>query len=269
MRALLLAATLTFACGGKRGDTAQIHVAAAADLTRAFTEVGAAFKTKTGIEPVFTFGSTGLLAKQLGQGAPYDLFAAANVSYTEGLVADGTCDGKSRSLYARGRLVVWTPTTVAAPKRLEELADARFARIAIANPEHAPYGVAAKAALTKVGIWGAVEPRMVYGENVQQALQFAQSGNADAAVIALSLSAITDDGKTLPIDPALHPALDQALVVCAHGGNAAGGAAFAAFVGSPEGREIMNRYGFLVPGAAAAPPAPTDSRAGEREPQPH
>ncbi|MCE9578499.1 MAG: molybdate ABC transporter substrate-binding protein [Deltaproteobacteria bacterium] len=260
MRVLLLAATLTLACGGKRADPAQIHVAAAADLTRAFTEVGAAFKAKTGIEPVFTFGSTGLLAKQLGQGAPFDLFAAANISYTDGLVADGTCAADSRALYARGRLVVWTSTAIAPPKRLEDLADPRFAKIAIANPDHAPYGVAAKAALTKVGIWSAVEPRMVYGENVQQALQFAQSGNADAAVIALSLSAITDDGKTLAVDPALHPPLDQALVVCSHGGNAKGGAAFAAFVSSPEGREIMNRYGFLLPpaapgsGASAAPP---------------
>jgi molybdate transport system substrate-binding protein len=253
MRALSLLLVTVLACSGQRGAPAQIHVAAAADLTRAFGEVATAFKARTGIDAVFTFGSTGLLAKQLAEGAPFDLFAAANITYTDGLIADGTCAADSRILYARGRLVVWTPAAIAAPRRLEDLADPRFGKIAIANPDHAPYGVAAKAALEKLGIWAAVEPRMVYGENVQQALQFAQSGNADAAIIALSLSTITDDGKTLPIDPALHGPIDQALVVCKHGGNASGGAAFAAFVASPEGREIMNRYGFLLPPTSAAP----------------
>jgi molybdate transport system substrate-binding protein len=151
-------------------------------------------------------------------------------------------------MYARGRLVVWTPPSVTPPSKIEDLADPRFARIAIANPEHAPYGVAARAAMQKAGIWSTVESRMVYGENVQQTLQFAQTGNAEAAVIALSLSTVTDGGKALPVDPQLHDPIDQAMIVCRNGGNSAGAKQFEAFVGSPAGREIMGRYGFRLPG---------------------
>jgi molybdate transport system substrate-binding protein len=248
--ALLLAG----ACGGKRGDGKQIRVAAAADLQRAFAELGPAFQKKTGIEPVFIFGSTGLLTKQIENGAPFDALAAANVTYVDEVVKAGDCDGATQSLYARGRLVVWTPPSVAPPATLAELADPRFARIAIANPEHAPYGIAARMAMQKAGVWNAVESRMVYGENVQQALQFAQSGNADAAVIAQSLLTASDAGRTLSVDPSMHDPIDQAMVVCKNGGNADGAKQFVQFVASPAGREIMTRYGFLLPGEQGAPP---------------
>src|SRR5207253_2590147 len=126
------------------------------------------------------------------------------------------------------------------PRALGDLADARFGKIAIANPEHAPYGKAAQQALQKIGIWDAVKPRLVYGENIQQTLQFAQSGNADAAIVALSL-AVVGDGVYFVIDPELFAPLDQALVVCKGGASAAGGKEFAAFVSSPDGRQIMRR----------------------------
>ena len=243
----VMCALLLAACGGRNASKGQIHVAAAADLSRAFGELGPAFQQKTGIEPVFSFGSTGLLTKQIEQGAPFDLLAAANVEYADEVAKTGECDATTRSMYARGRLVVWTAASVTPPSRIEDLADARFARIAIANPEHAPYGVAARAAMQKAGIWSSVEPRMVYGENVQQTLQFAQTGNADAAVIALSLSTVTDGGKALPVDPSLHDPIDQAMIVCKNGGNADGAKQFEAFVASPAGREIMTRYGFRLP----------------------
>ncbi|HTJ41489.1 MAG TPA: molybdate ABC transporter substrate-binding protein, partial [Kofleriaceae bacterium] len=253
MRSVVVCAVFLAACGSKKASHPQIHVAAAADLARAFAEVGPAFQKKTGIEPIFTFGSTGLLTKQIEQGAPFDLLAAANVEYADQLIKAGDCDGATKTMYARGRLVVWTPQSIAAPASLADLADPRFAKISIANPEHAPYGVAARMAMQKAGVWNAVEPRMVYGENVQQALQFAQSGNADAAVIALSLSTVTDGGHALPIDPSMHDPIDQALVVCKNGGNAGGAKQFADFVASKEGREIMTRYGFVLPGEAGAP----------------
>jgi molybdate transport system substrate-binding protein len=253
----------TGACGHKQQAHRQVHIAAAADLEKAFREIGPAFEQKTGIEPVFTFGSTGLLTRQIKQGAPYDLLAAANVSYARSLVAAGVCDGATQKMYARGRLVVWTPKGIEPPAALEDLTDPRFAKIAIANPAHAPYGVAARAALQSAGLWGELEKRMVYGENVQQTLQFAQSGNADAAVVALSLSLVTDGGKALPVDPSLHDPIDQAMVVCKHGGDADGGRQFEDYVLSPEGHEIMTRYGFTLPGgdghpskASAAPPSP-------------
>jgi molybdate transport system substrate-binding protein len=254
-RLIVCAAALSVAgaCGGKH-DHPQIRIAAAADLQRAFAEVGPAFQKKTGIEPVFIFGSTGLLTQQITNGAPFDGLAAANVSYVDEVVKAGDCDGSTQSLYARGRLVVWTPPSVAPPTTLAELADPRFAHIAIANPAHAPYGIAARMAMQKAGVWNAVEPRMVYGENVSQALQFAQSGNADAAVIAQSLLTADDKGKTLAVDPSMHDPIDQAMVVCKNGANADGAKQFVQFVASPAGREIMTRYGFLLPGEKGAPP---------------
>ena len=227
-----------------------IKVAAAADLAKAFEDVGIAFEKKYGTKPVFTFGSTGLLAKQLQQGAPFDVFAAANISFVDDVVKVGQCFGDSKALYARGRIVVWTKD--GPEKKLEDLKDPKLVKIAIANPEHAPYGKAAQQAMAKIGIWETVKLRLVYGENVQQTLQFAQSGNADAAIVALSL-AIVSSGKYTLIDPELHAPLDQAMVVCK--GNGKGEATarkFTAFVDSPDGREIMKKYGFLLPGESVA-----------------
>lgn len=128
-------------------------------------------------------------------------------------------------------------------------------KIAIANPEHAPYGKAAKQALIKAGVWDAIQDRIVYGENIQQTLQFAQSGNADAALVALSLALVTEGGFTA-VDPALHEPLDQALVVCKGAGgksmHESSARQFTAFVNSDAGRAIMKRYGFLLPGESVA-----------------
>jgi molybdate transport system substrate-binding protein len=225
-----------------------IKVAAAADLARAFEDVGNEF-AKTGAQkPIFTFGSTGLLAKQLINGAPFDLFAAANVSFVDEVLKTGNCDASSKTLYARGRIVVWVPKDKPAPKDLKELAGGQYVKIAIANPEHAPYGKAAVEALNSAGIYDQVKPKLVYGENVQQTLQFAQSGNVEAAIVALSL-AVVSDGNYLPIDPRPLAPIDQALLVCSKRKDAA---AFAAFVNSPAGRAIMRRYGFLLPGEVVA-----------------
>ncbi|HEY2744622.1 MAG TPA: molybdate ABC transporter substrate-binding protein [Polyangia bacterium] len=227
-----------------------LKVAAAADLAVAFKDVGAAFHKRSGEEVVFSFGSTGLLEKQIVQGAPFDVFAAANVSFADEAVGKGACLGDSRALYARGRIVVWwrKDSTVAPPKSIAELADKRFVKVAIANPAHAPYGKAAEQALEKSGAWAAVQPKLVFGENIQQTLQFAQSGNVEAALVALSL-AVVGDGSYLLVDEALHAPIDQAMVVCAKDpGRIARARAFTAFVNSPDGRRIMKKYGFLLPG---------------------
>jgi molybdate transport system substrate-binding protein len=234
-------------CKKSEDGAAQFQVAAAADLALAFGELGKEFEAKHHAKPVFTFGSTGLLAKQIGEGAPFALFAAANESFVKEVVDKGKCDGATSRRYARGRIVVWTPTAVKAPADLAELADPRFKRIAIANPEHAPYGKAAKQALERAGVWAAVEPRIVMGENVRATLQFAQTGNVDAAIVALSLSVVTDGGQATPIDPALHAPIDQALVVCGSGKEAQSARAFADYIASKEGREVMGRYGFALP----------------------
>jgi molybdate transport system substrate-binding protein len=230
---------------------ALLKVAAAADLAVAFEDIGAAFEKKTGTKPVFSFGSTGLLAKQITEGAPFDVFAAANVSFVNNVVREGACDGSTQGLYARGRIVVWTKQSAgSSPATLTDLKDARFARVAIANPEHAPYGQAAKEALQHAGIWEAVSPKLVFGENVRQTLQFAETGNVEAAIVALSLAIVTKGGQYTLIEEGEHAPIDQALVVCRHGKNAEAGRRFTAFVNSEEGRAIMRRYGFVLPGEA-------------------
>jgi len=249
-----LAALVVIASCGKKeaAPSDSIKVAAAADLAFAFKEVGAAFEKKTGKKVTFTFGSTGQLAKQISEGAPYDVFAAANVSFADEVVKAGACDGDTKAMYARGRIVVWTKKGgVAAVAALSDLTDPRFVKIAIANPEHAPYGKAAKQALEAAGIWGTVKPKIVYGENIQQTLQFAQTGNAEAAIAALSLAMVSDEGTYFPIDDKLHEPIDQAIVVCKRGVNPAVARDFATFVNSEEGRAIMRKFGFLLPNESA------------------
>ena len=232
-----------------------LKVAAAADLAVAFKEVGAAWEKQSGDKVVFSFGSTGLLEKQLVEGAPFDLFAAANVSFADDAIKAGVCAADSKALYARGRVVIWWRKggTVAPPKSLADLADARFVKVAIANPAHAPYGKAAQEALTNAKLWQKVQPKLVFGENVQQTLQFAQTGNAEAALVALSLALIAPDGDYVAVDDTLYSPIDQALVTCGHDtARLARARSFAAFVASPDGRNIMRRYGFLLPGETRA-----------------
>jgi molybdate transport system substrate-binding protein len=243
-------------------EPATITVAAASDLTFAFAEVGKAFEAKTGNKVTFSFGSTGQLARQLGEGAPFDVFAAANVAFVDEAVAEGACDGASKALYARGKIVIWGKAggPVTATTQLADLKDKKFVKIAIAQPEHAPYGKAAKQALEGAGLWKAVEAKIVYGENIKQTMQFAQTGNAEAAIVALSLAIVDKEGVYAPIDPAAHGPLDQALVVCSHGKNTGGGKAFTAFVGSDEGKAIMAKFGFSLPAATEGPAAPAATK---------
>ncbi len=261
--ASLLAALALAGCSKKDAAPAQaepLKVAAAADLSFAFKDVGEAYEKATGQKVVFSFGATGLLEKQIAEGAPFDVFAAANVTYAEDAVKAGACLGDSRATYATGHLVLFTTKDAAfKPRGLADLADAKVTKIAIANPDHAPYGKAAKQALERSGVWDKVQPKMVYGENVQQTLQFAQSGNAEVAIVALSLATVTP-GDAVPVPTDLHDPIDQALVVCTHGkAGTDAGRRFVAFVQSPDGHALMRKYGFLLPGesmAAAGPGKP-------------
>ncbi len=264
-RPLLLRALVGAACVGsamgalgcekKPAAEDRFQVAAAADLALAFGEMGKTFAAKHHITPVFTFGSTGLLAKQIGEGAPFSLFAAANEMFVDEVIAKGKCDKATAQRYARGRIVVWTAAGVRPPASLAELADPRFKRISLANPEHAPYGKAGQQALEASGLWDELQPRLVLGDNVRATLQFAQTGNVDAAIVALSLSVATDGGAALPIDPSLHAPLDQALVVCGTGVGAELARKFAEYATSKEGQEVLTRYGFGVPAAKGEPQA--------------
>ncbi len=259
------ALTLAVAACHDGGDAGPLRVAAAADLAFAFKEVGDAFEKKTGTRVTFSFGSTGLLEKQIEEGGPFDVFAAANVSFADSAVASGACLADSKSLYARGRIVLWS-RTAPPPASLAALRSSGVSKIAIANPEHAPYGKAAQQALERAGIWADVKAKIVYGENVQETLQFAQTGNADVAIVALSLATVSK-GAFTSIDTGRYDPIDQAMVVCkgerGRGIHEQKARAFTAFVASDEGRVIMRRYGFLMPGETAAaspsPPSPVAS----------
>ena len=248
---LVCVAALLAGCRGEAGRGAgpqTLTVSAASDLTPAFQELGRQFEQQEGTKVTFNFGSTGQLAQQVEQGAPVDLFAAANVSFIEGLEQKNLIIPGTKALYAQGRITLWTrEDSPLKLERIEDLARPEFRRVAIANPEHAPYGAAAREALQTAGAWDAVAPKLVYGENISQTLQYAESGNVDAAVVALSLSA-QSRGRWVLIPAELHKPLDQALGVVKRTQHEPEARRFAAFVNSAQGRAVMRRYGFVLPG---------------------
>jgi molybdate transport system substrate-binding protein len=231
-----------------RESPVTLTVSAAADLSPAFEELGRLFENETGIKVIFNFGSTGQLTQQIEQGAPVDLLAAANVSFVEELDRKNLIIPDTKALYAQGRITLWTrndsPLKI---QSIEDLAKPEVRRIAIANPEHAPYGEAARQALHSSGIWERVSSRLVFGENIRQTLQYAETGNVDAAIVALSLS-INSNGRWILISEKLHQPLNQALAVIKGTQHETEARRFAGFINSPQGRPIMRKYGFILPG---------------------
>ena len=233
----------------------ELRVAAAADLSKAFAEIAKAYRQETGQAVKLTFGATGQLTQQIENGAPFDVFAAANESYLLSLEKKGLLLSDTRQVYAIGRLALWTRKGgPSCPRSLAELADPRYARIALANPKVAPYGKAAQEALQSAKVWDALKSRLVYGENVQQTLQFAQSGNADVALISLSL-ATDSGGNYAPVPPSLYSPLRQALAVTKSTVQPVAARRFVAFVTGPKGRALLLKYGFTLPETAKTPAA--------------
>ncbi|MBX2997030.1 MAG: molybdate ABC transporter substrate-binding protein [Caldilineaceae bacterium] len=240
--------------GNETAISAPLTVAAAADLQFAFTEIAEIFEQETGQSVTLVFGSTGQLAQQIENGAPFDLYAAANVAFVEQLNAQGLVLEDSIALYARGRIVlaVNRESGVSA-STLADLLDPSIRTVAIANPAHAPYGVAAQQALESEGVWGEVQSKLVLGENVRQTLQYIQTGDAEAGIIALSIANVAEISWTL-LDEDLHQPLDQALAVVASTPQPEEARAFAALINSERGRPIMQKYGFVLPGEEPAIP---------------
>lgn len=242
-------------------------VAAASDLRPAFHELGEGFEAQTGERVVFSFGSSGQLAQQVIEGAPMDLYAAANADFVERVLDAGRGRPQSRSTYAFGRLAIWSPASQGEGwETLEELAaDPDAPIVAIANPEHAPYGAAARKALQTAGVWQDVEPRVVFGQSVTDTHRLAATGNADAAVVALSLAlADGDTGDWSLVPDELYGPLRQDLVVTTeHPERAELARRFAEYVTSGPGRQTMRRYGFVrdeerLPATERLPEAPED-----------
>ncbi|MFN3938367.1 MAG: molybdate ABC transporter substrate-binding protein [Gemmobacter sp.] len=228
-------------------------VAAASDLQFAVEEIAAAFEAETGMRVRLSMGSTGNFARQIREGAPFQIFMAADEQFIFDLHRDGFAPNEG-DLYAIGRIVVKVPpgSSLTADGSLESLraalAEGRITRFAIANPDHAPYGKRAREALQHAGLWEDIQPFLVLGENVSQAAQFALSGNAEGGIIALSLALapqLRDLGTADLIPEDFHEPLRQRMVLLNDAGEVA--QAFYAYMNAPAAREIMERYGFLLP----------------------
>jgi molybdate transport system substrate-binding protein len=226
----------------------EVVAAGASDLVFAMDEIIPRFEKNHGAKVKFVAGSSGNLAAQLAEGAPYDVFFSANEKFVDDVVKSGVCDGATKAMYARGRIVLWAPegAKLGSPEDLAGLTDERYRKIAIANPDHAPYGMAAKQAMEKAGLWDDLRPRLVYGQNIKSTMQLVETGNTEVGIIALSLAIKSPGTKTLlPED--LHANIDQYMVVCTGGSNADLGRTFAEYLGMAQIREVMASYGFVVP----------------------
>jgi molybdate transport system substrate-binding protein len=228
-------------------------VAAAADLNVAMGEIVSRFKQAHDVDVDISYGSSGNFYAQLLNHAPFDLFMSADLGYPNQLSARGLTMPQSEFTYAVGRLVLWAPT--ASPLDVEHqglraLTGPSLAHVAIANPDHAPYGRAAVAAMQAAGVYDAVRTKIVFGENVAQALQFAQSGAADAAIVARSLAVAPNArGKGVVVDIAAgtYPPMDQGGVILKWAADADAARALRGFLLSADGRAILERSGFGLP----------------------
>jgi molybdate transport system substrate-binding protein len=241
----------------------ELRVAAAADLQFVFQEVSARFQKETGHTVGLTFGSSGNFFSQIQNGAPFDIFFSADVDYPAKLEAAGLVEPGTLSRYATGRIVLWVRrgSPIDINQGLRTLTDARVRKISIANPEHAPYGRAAVAALRHEKVYDKVRERFVLGENISQAAQFVESGNADIGILALSLvlaPPLKTEGLYSEIPASFYPAIDQAVVILKSSKQKDVARQFVSFLKRPEIAEFMRSNGLTVP----------ESQPEQREPTP-
>ena len=248
-RWILCTALLLASCNSPRapGPATKLTVAAAANLTDVFGEVGRAFKAKMGVEVVFSYGSTAELTQQIDNGAPFDLFAAADTQHVDSLVSTRKLVADSRAIYALGQLALWIPKgEQSGVRELKDLTGRQVRFIAVAQPELAPYGQATIEVLKNSHIWEAVQSKVVYANSISQTKQMAESGNADAAFTSYSL-VLHDRGSVLKIDSQLHHPIEQALAIVASSPRIEQAKQFRSFLLGPDGRTILGKSGYLLP----------------------
>jgi len=256
-RLIVIVALGAAACRSPSGPPrrARLRIAAASDLNAALGDMVGRFSATHPVDVDIAYGSSGALYQQLANGAPFDMYFSADVEYPQRLSRGGATLGGGDFEYGIGKIVVW----VAGSSKLDVehdglrvLTDISVHHVAIANPEHAPYGRAALAALKSEGLEDKVRPKLVNGENVAQALQFVQSATADAGIVALSL-ALTPGGKSgrwFEIPQTEYPPLRQGGTILKWAADPAMARAFRDFVMSGDGRSILQQYGFSPPGSS-------------------
>lgn len=232
----------------------KVTVAAAADLKFAMDEIVTLFrKTNPTDEVDVIYGSSGNFRTQIQQGAPYDLYFSADISFPRELAKSGFA-ASAVMPYALGRIVLWSTSLDASKMTLARLTDPKITRIAIANPKHAPYGKRAEEALRAAGLWEKIEPKLVYGENIAHTAQFVQTGNAQVGIIALALAmspGLASKGGYWLIPDRLHEPLEQGFIITKRAKDNALAKRLADYMGSKPARAVMTRYGFVLPGEAA------------------
>jgi molybdate transport system substrate-binding protein len=259
IRILCVCATLLLAASVSLCRAQTITVAAASDLQFAFQDVAARFEKASGKQVKLTFGSSGNFFAQIQNGAPFDLFFSADLDYARKLDATGLAEPGTLYKYATGKIVLWAPqqSQVDLTRGLPVLLDPSIRKVAIANPEHAPYGRAAVAALRHEKLYDQVAGKFVLGENISQTATFVVSGSADVGIVALSLAlapALKDKGKYAEIPADDYPAIEQAALVLKSSQQKETARAFLAFVKSPEIVNLLKTYGFAVPVNAGTAP---------------
>jgi molybdate transport system substrate-binding protein len=231
----------------------EITVAAAADMSAALPELVDAYTKKSGQMIKLSFGASGNLTHQIENGAPFDIFFSADEQYPQQLIKDGLASKDTLYRYAVGRLVLWIPNDsplVLSELGIHALLDPSIKKIAIANPATAPYGRAAEATLRHYGIYDKVSSRLVVGENIAQAAQFVESGNAQAGLIALSHAlapALKDRGRYWRVPLDAYPTLNQAAVVLTRSKQPDAARNFLDFLRTPEATSLLTSYGFSLP----------------------
>lgn len=246
-RILVLFALLITISVGCQSKPKSITVLAASDLTNALREIASDFEREKGTKVTLVFGSTGQLAQQIEQGAPADVFAAANVAMIDELDRAGLIVSGSKKTYAIGRIALWTRhDRTPEITGIEDLGRDDVKRIAIANPDHAPYGIAAREALQTAGIWEKIKPRIIYAENINQTLQYAVSGNVDVAIVSLSLCNGSNGVWTVVPDN-LHKQIIQSIAIIKTTHSEAAARSFEDYVVGTPGRTRLKNFGFVVP----------------------
>jgi molybdate transport system substrate-binding protein len=225
----------------------QTSIAVAANFTEPAKEIAAAFKARTGHEAVLSFGSSGQFYTQITQAAPFQIFLSADAEHPQKAVDQGHGVGDSRFTYAIGKLVLWSKTADLV-KGEETLSRAAFAKIAIANPALAPYGAAAVEVMKKLGVYEALQRKIVQGNNIAQAFQFVDTGNAELGFVALSQLANVTAGSRWMVPQTLYPPIRQDAVLLKTGAGNEAAMSFMAFLKGPEARAIIIRYGYAIDG---------------------
>ena len=244
---ILCVAVLLGSCRAPRAGERNLTVAAAANLMEVFGEAGRAFQVKTGVEMIFSYGSTAQLATQIDNGAPFDLFAAADTEHVDSLVSAQKITADSRAVYALGQLALWIPEgEKSGVREVKDLRAQQVRFVAIAQPELAPYGRATVEVLKGAGLWESVQPKLVYGTSISMAKQFAASGSASAAFTAYSL-VLHEKGTVLKIDARLHKPIEQAMGIVAASAHLEEASQFRSFLLGAEGRAILANGGYLLP----------------------